>query len=176
MKKVLLIISILFLSAILVACSSDSNAPSENDILEQANALMEEGKYEEAIALYQSIESYQIISSKIAEAESLLSETSNNFLYTKWIDLINYSSNQYDNQPKTLTFHEDGSVYDRKGSTEYVHTFVWENGELAIIASTQVVVLRLRVEETDGVKHLIGSYGSTNYDFVAEKDYEALKP
>ena len=82
MKKVLLIISILFLSAILVACSSDSNAPSENDILEQANALMEEGKYEEAIALYQSIESYQIISSKITEAESLLSETSNNYLYT----------------------------------------------------------------------------------------------
>jgi hypothetical protein len=174
MKKVLLIISILALSVVLVACAEKSNTSKDNDLFEQANALMEEGKYEEAIAIYESIESYQKVATKISEAEALLAESdsSDDYLYTKWIDVINYPTNPIDTDPKTLTFHDDGSVYERKGSTEYLHRFVWENGEIAIIASTQVVVLRLSVEESDGVMHLKGSYGSIDYDFVPEKDYE----
>lgn len=155
---------------IIVSLVGCSNNP-EKKTFEKANALMEEEKYEEAIALYQSIESYEKIASKIAEAEALLaaSDTSTDYLYTKWIDTIHYHANE-----KTLTFHEDGTVYDRQGSTEYVHKFIWENGELAIIASTQVVVLRLTAEEIDGIMHLKGSYGSANFAFVPEKDYDSF--
>ena len=195
MKKAAMIALFLVLAVFLVACSNDSSASSETKLFEAANALMEEGKYEEAIAIYQSIESYQKISEKIAEAESHLLESAppestetetqpiesvppedpNAFLYQKWIDLNDRLGRGY---PQALTFLENGTVYDREGynkDTEQILRYAWESGDITVINSHQVVVMRLHPEEIDGVTHLRGSYNDYDFDFVPEVNYDSFK-
>lgn len=195
MKKAAIIALLLALVVFLVACSNDSSASSETELFEAANALMDEGKYEQAIAIYQSIESYQKISEKIAEAESHLLESAppesvetetqpiestlpedpNAFLYQKWIDLNDDPVKQY---PQVLTFLENGTVYDKEGyqkDHEQILPYAWESGDITVINSHQVVVMRLHPEEINGVIHLVGSYNEHDYDFVPEVNYDSLK-
>ena len=60
----------------LAACAS-----KEDKAFDEANALLEAGDYEGAIAAFSAIGRYQEISAKIAEATQLLDESNAGFLY-----------------------------------------------------------------------------------------------
>ena len=93
---------LLALALCLSLCACGEAAPQETTIdpevqaFQDAEALLEAGEYEAAIAAFSAIGNYQQIADKIAEAETLLDEQRNSFLYGNWKDLNSLTEVSFD--------------------------------------------------------------------------------
>lgn len=160
MKKAIALLLVLVLSL----CACGEAAPQETTVdpevkaFQDAEALLEAGEYEAAIAAFSAIGNYQQIADKIAEAETLLDKQRNSFLYGNWKDL---------NSLAEVSFDESGmGVFKTQDSSE-TFLFSIQDGIVTLPAG-----LVAKVTEIDGVTHLI----SDAHDFVKEENYEALAP
>lgn len=155
--RFLCLLMVLLLSISLTACAS-----AEDKAFDEANALLEAGDYDGAIAAFSAIGRYQEISEKIEQAQQLRDEKNAGFLFGTWFNLINGES---------YTFHPDGTgtlVYE----TDMISfTYSYTDG---IIKFTSPEVYFIDVKEIDGVMHLTN--GDGNFDLVSEDDYAVLGP
>ena len=157
MKKM---ISMLLLAAFCLSMAACSSVDKE---FESADALLQAGDYDGAIAAFSAIGRYEEINSKIQEAEKLRDEANAGFLYGTWKDILYEFGGESD-----LVIKEDGKAIIA-GMTA---TYTYENGVLTI---TSPMIIEFDCEETDGVMHLRGSLDS-EMDYVPESAYDELGP
>lgn len=158
MKK---FVSILLLAAFCLSMAACSSVDKE---FEAADALLQAGDYEGAIAAFSSIGRYQEIKAKLNEAEKLLREANYGFLFGLWTDLL-----YRDQGVNSIMIREDGKAILRG----YTTTFTYIDGVLCLDSPLDG---QLVFEEIDGVKHLRGSLDGVEMDFVTADDFEELGP
>ena len=158
MKK---LISMLLLA---VFCLSMAACSSVDKEFEAADALLQAGDYEAAIAAFSAIGRYEEISAKIQEAEKLKDEANAGFLFGAWKDILA----QYGGESSFIIQEGGKALID--GSTA---SYSYENG---ILTLTSPMIIQFNCEEIDGVMHLRGSLGTTEMDYVPESAYEELGP
>lgn len=131
----------------------------EEEAFEAANALLEAGEYEEAIAAFKAIGRYQEISGKIAEAQELMDEENAGFLFGAWIDL---------NSGNVIEFKAGGNAtITNKDVVALTYEYA---DDVVTITSPEIFTLDVTLEED--ILHLIGS----DFDLVREADYAAMAP
>ncbi len=155
MKKIISLILALVMCLSLAACASE-----EDKAFEAANALLEAGDYDGAIAAFTAIGRYQEITDKIAQAKQMKSDAEMGFLYGMW---MNTTSSEH------LIFGEDGIVIYGSNTESYNWPYSMEEG---VIRIDGMITIRLNVSETDGCTHLTGD----NFDFIREEDYAKFGP
>lgn len=155
MKKLLALLLALSMVLGLAACASQ-----EDKAFEEANALLEAGDYDGAIAAFSAIGRYQEISAKIDEAIQLRNEVNAGFLIGTWKDI---------NTETTITLSGEGkgNVSGEEGTDSVTYTYT--DGFVFIEGTNSY---GLDVVETDGILHLTDGF----HDLVAEANYAALAP
>jgi len=157
---------LIFLCLALVLCLSLAACASEEDkAFEAANALLEAGDYDGAIAAFTAIGRYQEINDKINEAIKLREEANVGFLLGTWKDVVSGHTFQFETEGKALLT----SAYGQSEITSLEYSY--SEGTVRITAP---IVLPLQVVEMDGVTHLVDV--NNQYDLVPEAEYEALAP
>lgn len=164
MKKTISLLLALVMLLSLAACSSEPEKSGEELAFEAANALLESGDYEGAIAAFSQIGMYQQISAKIQEAQDLLDASNAGFLYGKWMD---FSGNDFEME---LREGGTGTIVQNDGTTLNME-YEYKDGAVYI---QQPLSFTLEVTEVDGIIHLIGE--GVGLNLVSEKDYETLGP
>ena len=148
------------LLAIAMCLSLAACASKDDKAFEEANALLEAGDYDGAIAAFSAIGRYQEISSKIEEATKLREEANAGFLFGTWMDL---------NSNAVFTFAPGGTAtltsYDSVTALEYEYA----NDTVTITAP---IVMKMNVAEVDGIQHIT----LENYDLISEADYAVHGP
>ncbi len=148
---------------LLVFCMSMVACSSINKDFDAADALLQAGDYDAAIAAFSAIGRYEEISAKIQEAQKLKNEANAGFLYGTWKNILNDYRGESD-----FVIMEDGKALI-DGTTA---TYSYENG---ILTLTSPMIIELVCEEIDGVMHLRGSLG-VDMDYVPEDKYDELGP
>lgn len=163
MKKTISLLLALVMLLSLAACSSEPEKSGEELAFEAANALLESGDYEGAIAAFSQIGMYQQISAKIQEAQAALDAQSTAFLQGKWMNVTGWSC--------TLEFYPDGKGKMINSDDAYNLEYSYSDGQVSV---NQPLFFMLRVEEKDGIIHLISE--GVEMDLVSEADYEKVGP
>jgi len=159
MKKLARIICLVL--ACVLCLSLAACASQEDKDFEAANALLEAGDYDGAIAAFSAIGRYQEISDKIAEAVQLRDEANGGFLVGNWRD-THSNSTMYLNSDGSAFLHEYESI-----------DFSYRYADNKIVADAPLGI-SFDVTEMDGVTHLVAS--EKNYDFVLDADYAPYEP
>ncbi|MGM9549340.1 MAG: hypothetical protein ACI3V5_05800 [Faecousia sp.] len=163
MKKLFCLLLAAVMCFGLCACKNEEQpvveeTTAEEAAIEEATALMEQGRYEEAIARLSSVKSYARISSLIASAESKLAKEQLGFAFGTWCNL---------EDGQKYTFHEDGTV--TMDFTAGTARYSYDNGDIILDTGLS---LRLTVKEKDGITCLTGG----DLELVKEADYAAVGP
>ncbi len=158
MKKLIALSLVVILFLGMVACGAapeDERIAENRELLAHADALMAEGRYEDALVAYSSIPFYNEVAANIETARKKAVAEKIALYVGTWMDI--HSST-------VLTVSEEGSVRitDSYG-TDYEST-AWPEGDTVYIYSDTVLT------EIDGIPHLKGEWN----DFVPEENYEAI--
>jgi hypothetical protein len=194
MKRILCIILSILMLLSLAACGEPEPDP-EQLAFEAACALLEEGKYQEAIDAFSRLESYRKVQSKIYEAEAALeaqwlaSEEAAKqaeleklgFLYgTTWHELGGTLEVTFDALMDGF-FGELRYSYQRDRETVDENDGVWyfQDGNIWIghlpgldWEGAEELGHKAKTEERDGITHLLIG----DLDFVRSEDYGAFAP
>ena len=194
MKRILCIILSILMLLSLAACCEPEPDP-EQLAFEAACALLEEGKYREAIDAFSRLESYRKVQSKIYEAEAALeaqwlaSEEAAKqaeleklgFLYgTTWHELGGtlevtfdalmdgfFGELRYSNQRDRETVDENDGVWYFQDGNIWIGHLPGLDWEVA-----EELGHKAKTEERDGITHLLIG----DLDFVRSEDYGAFAP
>lgn len=164
MKNILKLFSLLLALVLCLSLAACGETVSEEDqAFEAANALLEAGDYDGAIAAFSSIGRYQEIAAKIEEAIRLKAEANAGFLLGTWKDIVSGTTFIFesDSSVTMITTYPDGSSYE----SDTLYTYA--DGVVEAFYPFQV-------QEIDGVTHLVNADAS--YDLVPEANYADLCP
>lgn len=193
MKRILCIILSILMLLSLAACGEPEPDP-EQLAFEAACALLEEGKYQEAIAAFSRLESYRKVQEKIDEAEAALeaqwlaSEEAARqaeleklgFLYgTTWHELggtaeLTFEEHQNGGSPLHCRHWEDReTLEDFDAHWKFIDGEIWISYFPGLDPDTSGEYgYRATAEERDGVTHLLVG----DLDFVRSEDYGPFAP
>ena len=171
MKRILCVLLSILMLLSLAGCASE-----QDKALESANALIAEGKYQEAYDALTNQEGYQAYQAQVELAWEKIQEAKGSFLLgTVWKEI---------DSALELQFVEGGALqfsYDLYGWNEEEPSAMWsyEEGVLKVSRMPEskledggVPTHEVTIEEKDGVTHLT----IDGMDFVREEDYAPYEP